>query len=72
MPGKPTVYDLPRPDTVIVTTFDDISEVADHPAGVSVPGGSQYDGTAVAVAGIGVARAPRASAGLTAQSAAHW
>ena len=30
MPGKLTVYDLPRPDTVIVITFDDISEVADH------------------------------------------
>ena len=58
IPGKPTVYYLPRPDTVTVT-FDDISQMADHPPGVNVPGGSQYDGLAVAAAGIGAARASR-------------
>ena len=54
-PGKPPPLIRPRPGTVTVITFADICEVADHPPGVSVPGGSQYYGIAVAAAGIGVA-----------------
>jgi hypothetical protein len=41
---------------VTVIIFADISGAADPPSGVSVPGGSQYDGRAVAAAGIAVAR----------------
>src|ERR1700750_396949 len=46
----------PRPDTVTVITFGDVSGGADHPSGMSVPGGPQYDGRAGPAAGIAVAR----------------
>jgi hypothetical protein len=62
MPGKPTVYD-PPPRHVTIILFDEISEVAVHPPGVTVPGGvaARRDGCG--------SRRDRRSPGVTGQ---YW